>query len=79
MVTVIATGAGYDGTQVRKEGDTFQMPASVFEKRPKLDKDGKPTGEFYPAPTWFVEAEEVETKTTAVKAKGKKTDGDDLT
>lgn len=79
MVTVIATGVGHDGLIVRQPGETFQMPASMFDKRPKLDKDGKPTGEFYPPPSWFVEAEEVETKTTTVKAKGKKTDGEDLT
>lgn len=52
-VTVIATGTGFDGTTVRVKDDEFQMPANVFDKRPKLDDKGKPTGEMHDAPSWF--------------------------
>jgi hypothetical protein len=58
---VIATAPGYDNIKLREIGEEFDMPDNVFDKRPKL-KDGKPSGEFYPAPSWFkkVEAKKAE-------------------
>lgn len=56
LVQVIATQQGYDGTKVREPGDVFQIDDKVFAPRPKLDEKGKPTGDFYPKPSWFERA-----------------------
>lgn len=53
MVAVIATAVGHCGLAVRQPGEEFQMPSTMFDKRPKKDKDGKPTSEFYDPPSWF--------------------------
>lgn len=58
QVQVIATGSGYYGLNLRQPGDVFTVDAQVFDKRPKFDADGKPTGKFYDKPTWFVKAVE---------------------
>lgn len=54
---VVATARGFDGITLRDEGQEFDVPDNVFDKRPMRDKDGKPTGEFYPAPSWFKRVE----------------------
>lgn len=73
-VQVVATGRGFDGIVVREKDDEFSMPATVFDKRPVKDKDGKPTGEFYPPPSWFKLKE-----TGKPQAKPASTDAADLT
>jgi len=76
-VTVVAIAAGYfDG--YKNVDDVFQVPASFFDKREKLDAKGQPNGEFHEPPSWFVEADVVEEKSTKVvpKDKSKKGGGD---
>lgn len=53
---VIATAKGHDGKQVREIGDVFEMDSKFFERRAKIGPEGKPTGEFYAAPSWFEKA-----------------------
>jgi hypothetical protein len=50
---VKATSPGYDNIKIREIGEEFDMPDNVFDKRPILGKDGKPSGKFYPPPSWF--------------------------
>lgn len=70
-VAVIATARGYHDGKIFEVGDTFKVPASMFDTRVRMTKgaigpaveDGE-----YPAPQWFEEAvteTETVTKTTA--------------
>lgn len=53
MPRVIATKPGFYDLNYRDVGEEFEVDESVFAKRPIKDKDGKPTGESYPDPSWF--------------------------
>lgn len=56
QVNVIATGIGYSDGKYRNVGDTFLIDSKFFDKKPVLDKDGKPTTQFRAAPSWFERA-----------------------
>lgn len=52
---VIAIEQGYDNVMIREKGEVFDMPDDVFDRRPLLDKDGKPIPNmFHEPPSWFV-------------------------
>lgn len=73
-VRVVATGKGFDGIQVRNEGDEFDMPESVFDKRTRkvLNASGQVIGEeAYPAPSWFKKKEAATAKAAAKQSEGK--------
>lgn len=71
LVKVIASAAGWDGARIREAGDTFLVPASVFDKRKRFvigaDNVTRPDG-FYDPPSWFepaVEEQVTETRTVS--------------
>jgi hypothetical protein len=53
-ITVVAIAQGFDNLCVRNVGDTFEVPADVFDPRPVLDANRKPiAGQFHELPNWF--------------------------
>jgi hypothetical protein len=73
-ITVVAIAQGFDNLCVRNVGDTFEMPADVFEPRPVLDANRKPiAGQFHELPNWFEPLDE------KLKTKVRKQRDDQLT
>ena len=54
VIRVIAIETGFDGVALREPGAVFDMPADVFDKRPRLNEHGEPIkDQFYEPPHWF--------------------------
>lgn len=77
MVKAIATARGWDGARIREVGESFLVPAAMFDKRERRtkDEDGKVVVGEYDPPSWFeaaVEEEVTETRTVSKKDADKK-------